>query len=90
MHPKNLYISPFYNGYKWLIMGKKTTEILFLIGYMIIFASLFLISLYDFSRDATIVDIGFDPKTTNIVMMALSFAGIMKTIYHLYIFERDE
>lgn len=70
-------------------MSKKNIELIFLIGYLLIFGALFLIALYSFSNGKTLVNLGFDPKTTNIMMMALSFVGIIKSIYHLYIFERN-
>ncbi len=68
-------------------MENRKIELWFLLGYLLIFAALFLIALYDFSKGSSVLNIGFDPKVTSIVMMVLSFAGILKTIYHLYIFE---
>ena len=68
-------------------MAKRNTELIFLIGYLLIFGALFLIALFDYNKGKTMLDMGFDPALTNIMIMTLSFVGLLKSIYHLYIFE---
>lgn len=70
-------------------MKSSNREILFLIAYLIIFAALFLLSLYDYHRGESFVNFGFEPSVTNIFMMILSFLGVLKTIYHIYRFETE-
>lgn len=68
-------------------MKSANREIFFLIIYLMLFAALFLISLYDYQKGQSFVNFGFDTKLTNIFIMILSFAGVIKTIYHIYRFE---
>ena len=68
-------------------MKSTNREIIFLTLYLILFASLFFLALYDYHRGESLVSFGFDPGLTNIMIMALSFMGVIKTIYHIYRFE---
>lgn len=57
-----------------------------LFGYLIMFAGLFFISLYDYLTNRPIVDIGLPEKVTNLGILVLSFLGIVKTFWHIYRF----
>ena len=68
-------------------MDSRTKELIFLFAYLILFAVLFLLALYDYHKGEAVVNFGFDTQITNIFLMILSFAGVIKTIYHIYRFE---
>jgi hypothetical protein len=70
-------------------MQSRAKELMFLVAYLILFASLFFLALYDFHRGESLVSFGFDPGLTNIFIMTLSFFGVIKTIYHIYRFENE-
>lgn len=58
-------------------------EVLFLVGFMILFFLIFIIALSDIKRKVPVFGIGLSYKTEDITVMALSFIGIIKVIWHL-------
>lgn len=70
-------------------MKENHREIMFMFAYLLIFAALFFLALYDYHEGSALVDFGFEPELTNIFIMMLSLVGIIKTIYHLYRIKAD-
>jgi len=64
-------------------MRKK--EIVFLIAFMLVFFIIFIIAMLDFIQGKAILDIGFSPLIINLIVIALSFFAIVKTIAHLHL-----
>ncbi|MBN2367994.1 hypothetical protein JXC34_03170 [Candidatus Woesearchaeota archaeon] len=58
--------------------------IIVLMLYLVLFSALFFLSMYNFMTHSSILDIGFSEKTTNLLLILLSMAGIMKSVWHIY------
>jgi hypothetical protein len=58
-------------------------EILFLIGFMLIFLILMIISFVNINRSTPVFGLGISYLTEDIIILILSFLGILKVIWHI-------
>lgn len=52
--------------------------------YLVLFALVFFLSLYDYIRQIPIINIGGPPLTINLFVLLLSFLGLVKTIWYMW------
>jgi hypothetical protein len=57
----------------------------FLMGYIIVFGIVFILSLYGLMNNFSVMDIGIGAKVTNITVAVLSFLGLGKALIHIFI-----
>ena len=55
-------------------------------GYLILFAIFFIFSLYSLLNNIALINIGVNAMIINWTILILSFLGMIKAIFHTYIF----
>ena len=58
-------------------------SILWLMAYLIIFGVLFIVSLHNFIIRESFFEIGLPGQSLDILIMIMSFLGILKTLWHM-------
>lgn len=59
-----------------------------LLVFMVLFGLIFLLSFFDYIMHVPVVDIGIPPLTIDIVVMLLSLAGLVKSLWHILSYGR--
>ena len=62
----------------------KHKNLIMLLIYLIIFAAIFGIELYDYIIDVAFFSIGIPARMTDIIIIVLCVAAIIKTVWHVH------
>ncbi|MFH1399867.1 MAG: hypothetical protein ABIG95_07225 [Candidatus Woesearchaeota archaeon] len=64
-------------------MNSLRRTVIALLLYLGLFTLLFFIALYSYTQDVPVVVLGLGAKKTDMLIMALSFIGVIKTTLHI-------
>ena len=62
----------------------KMKHIIALLLYLLIFAAIFGLAVFDYIHNMTIIEIGISTQIVNLMIIFLSALAILKTVWHIY------
>ena len=60
-----------------------------LMSYLVIFGVVTITAIFDLFKNIELVDIGLNSTITNSIIAIMGFLGIIKTLFYLYFYEKE-